>query len=161
LRIHVRRAERVDIPPLAKLWHDGWHDAHAHLLPAEIIRVRTPESFPPRLQAALADVGVVGPVGSPAGFYMLKPDELYQFYVSVEARGTGVAQALLVDAEARLSASVQTAWLACAIGNARAARFYEKSGWWRTGTMINRLETPDGEFPLEVWRYEKALERRA
>jgi hypothetical protein len=23
--------------------------------------------------------------------------------------------------------------------------------------MINRLDTPDGVFPLEVWRYEKPL----
>ena len=160
--MRVRRAERAEIPHLARLWHDGWHEAHAHLLPAVITRIRTPESFPPRLEAALAQVGVVGPIGSPAGFYMLKDDELYQFYVSGPARGTGVAQALIVDAEARLSTSgVETSWLACAIGNERAARFYEKSGWRRAGIMINHLETPDGEFPLEVWRYEKALERRA
>jgi hypothetical protein len=23
--------------------------------------------------------------------------------------------------------------------------------------MVNGLDTPDGEFPLDVWRYEKAL----
>jgi RimJ/RimL family protein N-acetyltransferase len=62
------------------------------------------------------------------------------------------------DAEARLTAAgVQTAWLACAIGNLRAARFYEKCGWTRVGTIVSRLETPEGIFPLEVWRYEKRL----
>lgn len=53
------------------------------------------------------------------------------------------AAALIGDAEARLAErGVETAWLACAIGNHRAARFYEKSA---------------GIFPLEVWRYEKRL----
>jgi RimJ/RimL family protein N-acetyltransferase len=52
---------------------------------------------------------------------------------------------------------VAIVWLACAIGNERAARFYEKSGWRRTGTMVSQLETPNGIFPLEVWRYEKRL----
>jgi GNAT superfamily N-acetyltransferase len=89
---------------------------------------------------------------------MLKGDELYQLYVSAQARGTGVAAALIADAEARLRAGgVQTAWLGCAIGNDRAARFYEKSGWHRAGTVVERLETSSGEFPLEVWRYEKSL----
>ena len=50
-------------------------------------------------------------------------------------------------------------WLACAIGNERAAKFYEKHGWSRVGNMINQLPTPDGMFPLEVWRYEKDLSR--
>jgi GNAT superfamily N-acetyltransferase len=89
---------------------------------------------------------------------MLKGDELYQFYVSSRARGTGVAAALMVDAEIRLRESgVRTAWLACAIGNDRAARFYEKSGWLRTGIMTDQLEVPNGSFALDVWRYEKSL----
>ncbi|HEX7111578.1 MAG TPA: hypothetical protein VF216_03975, partial [Mizugakiibacter sp.] len=62
------------------------------------------------------------------------------------------------DAESRIAAAgFDTGWLACAIGNARAARFYEKQGWRRVGTMISRLEIPTGVFPLEVWRYEKRL----
>jgi GNAT superfamily N-acetyltransferase len=89
---------------------------------------------------------------------MLKGDELYQFYVAREARGSGVAAVLLADAEARLAErGVTTAWLACAIGNNRAARFYERCGWARARTQVNRLETPDGLFEFEVWRYEKAM----
>ncbi|MDZ5695843.1 GNAT family N-acetyltransferase [Chelativorans sp. M5D2P16] len=77
-----------------------------------------------------------------------------------EARGSGVAAALIADAEARLAGSgVETAWLACAIGNERAARFYEKSGWRLAGTVVNQAETSTGPFPLEVWRYEKRLAR--
>ena len=92
------------------------------------------------------------------GFHLLKDDELYQLYVAAEARGTGAAAALMADAEAQLAArGVETAWLACAIGNARAARFYEKAGWTMARVENVPTETSEGLFPLEVWRYEKRL----
>lgn len=148
--------DEVDV--LAKLWYDGWQDAHATILPAELARFRTLESFRERMRAGLKDTRVVGPPGAPAGLCMLKADELYQLYVSASARGAGVAAALIADAEARLrAAGFTTGWLACAIGNLRAARFYEKNGWVRVGTVTSRLETPGGIFPLDVWRYEKQL----
>jgi len=154
----VRAADERDIERLGEIWYRGWLDAHAEILPAELKRVRTLESFRPRLQTLLADVGVVGSVGAPVGFYMLKYDEVYQFYVAAEARGTGVATALMAHAEERLAESgIEIAWLACAIGNNRAARFYEKSGWRRVGTIVNHVETSAGPFDLEVWRYEKDL----
>jgi RimJ/RimL family protein N-acetyltransferase len=62
------------------------------------------------------------------------------------------------DAEERLAGQgVAVAWLSCAIGNDRAARFYEKCGWRRTGNMVADLETTEGPFRLESWRYEKVL----
>jgi RimJ/RimL family protein N-acetyltransferase len=64
----------------------------------------------------------------------------------------------MVDAEAHLRKNgVHAPWLACAIGNDRAARFYEKCGWLRTGTVTDALEVPEGTFLLDVWRYEKSL----
>ena len=85
----------------------------------------------------------------------------YQLWVSALARGSGAAVALIDDAEHRLSAGgVDTAWLGCAIGNERAARFYEKRGWQRTGIVMDPVETSEGPFPLNVWRYDKALKRR-
>ncbi len=154
----VRAAEDSEVEQLARLWFDGWHDAHAQVVPAELTRLRTLESFRYRLQADLPNVRVVGGPGAAVGFCIVKDSELYQLFVSAESRGSGVAAALIADAEARLSGNgVATAWLACAIGNERAARFYEKSGWHRAGTMINQLETSNGPFLLEVWRYEKSL----
>ena len=91
------------------------------------------------------------------GFCILKGDELYQLYVSAEARGSGAAAALTADAEARLAqAGVEVGWLACAVGNDRAARFYEKCGWRRVGTVAYLPDAADG-VALEVWRYEKRL----
>jgi GNAT superfamily N-acetyltransferase len=154
----VRAAEAAEIDHLAKVWFDGWQDAHARILPAELTRIRTLQSFRDRLELALADVRVAGPYPTPLGFCMLKGDELNQLYVSAEARGTGVAAALVADAEARLAAhGVELAWLACAVGNERAARFYEKCGWRRAGTVAYQPEAAHGAPPLEVWRYEKDL----
>jgi len=160
--MNVRAAEAAEIDHLAQVWYESWHDAHASLVPEDLTRLRTLESFRHRIQEALPTVRVVGPPGAPVGFCIVKDAELYQLFVSVQSRGSGVAAALLTDGEARLSASgVHTAWLACAIGNDRAARFYEKHGWRRVGNMINRLDTPSGEFLLDVWRYEKPLPRSA
>jgi GNAT superfamily N-acetyltransferase len=155
---NIRDAKSSELGMLAKIWFDGWQDAHARIVPAKLAQLRTLKSFEERLRAASAGVRVAGAVGAPVGFYYLKSAELYQFYVSSNARGSGIAAVLMADAEARLGESgAHTAWLACAIGNDRAARFYEKCGWIRTETVSDDLEVPGGTFALEVWRYEKSL----
>src|SRR5262245_4634326 len=119
----VRAAQETELDQLATLWHAAWNDAHAQLVPAELTQLRTWDSFRSRLKEALPDIRVVGPPGQPVGFCIIKDDELYQLFVSREARGSGAAAALIDDGEARLAKSgVETAWLACAIGNDRAAR---------------------------------------
>ena len=154
----IRDARSSELGLLAKIWFDGWQDAHARIVPAELAQLRTLRSFEERLRAASTGVRVAGAIGAPVGFYYLKGAELYQFYVSSSARGSGIAAVLMADAEARLGESgVHTAWLACAIGNDRAAKFYEKCGWIRSGTVTDDVEVPGGTFALEVWRYEKSL----
>jgi GNAT superfamily N-acetyltransferase len=158
--MQVRPVDAGEIDQLARLWHDVWHESHGPLAPAELVRLRTLASFRDRLAGALPDVRVVGLAGAPLGFCALKGDELYQLFVSREAHGTGVAAALIADAEARLVArGVELAWLACAVGNSRAARFYEKSGWRMAGTFVMLSETSNGPFPVDQWRYEKRLTR--
>lgn len=154
----LRTARPEDVPALAGIWYRGWHEAHAHLMPPELTAFRTLTSFEERLPALLPDVVVAELDGEPIGFCAIQEDELFQLFVDQAGRGSGVAGALVEDAEQRLAArGVATGWLACAIGNDRAARFYEKCGWRRTGTMINPAVTPHGPWPLETWRYEKAL----
>jgi GNAT superfamily N-acetyltransferase len=154
----IRPAEAADVGLLGKLWFDGWRDAHAGLLPAALARHRTLASFTVRLAAALDEVRVMGPPQAPLGFAMLKGDELYQLFVAPAGRGRGVAAALIADAERVLAGrGTRTAWLDCAIGNDRAARFYEKCGWRRAGVVDSDLEVPGGTIPIKVWRYEKRL----
>ena len=154
----VRNAERPEVPQIARVWYDAWQDAHAKIMPPELARIRTLESFTLRLYEMLGIVRVVGEPGQPLGFCIVKNDELYQLFVSAEARGTGVAAALIADGESRLAdQGVETGWLACAVGNDRAARFYEKCGWHNAGTVNQVIETPDGEINFDVWRYEKVL----
>jgi GNAT superfamily N-acetyltransferase len=156
--VTIRAAELSEVGALARLWHRGWQDAHEAILPVELVRDRTLDRFARRLESVIDEVRVVGPLGAPRGFYILKVDELHQFYVAAEARGSGLASALIADAEALLARrGVARAKLDCAIGNARAAKFYEKSAWQRIGTMVSRLETDAGPFELEIWRYEKDL----
>lgn len=65
---------------------------------------------------------------------------------------------LVEDAEHLLiSNGISRVWLACAIGNKRAAKFYQKCGWQLKNTIVDELETADGVFPLEVWKFEKKL----
>lgn len=160
--MQVRTAHADEIDAIAKVWYDAWQDGHAKVLPEELARDRTEESFRSRLPAMLPDIRVIGPPGAPFGFCSIKADELYQLFVSAAARGTGAASLLLADGEARLAANgVAIAWLACAIGNDRAARFYEKCGWHRARVFTSHLETANGAFDLDVWRYEKPLTRPA
>jgi ribosomal protein S18 acetylase RimI-like enzyme len=158
--MEVRAAAPADVETVTTIWFEGWQDAHAALLPEALCRLRTRDSFAERLRSELDAVRVVVENGVPLGFSMIRGAELYQFYVAAPARGTGAAAALMRDVEATMAArQVETAWLACAVGNLRAARFYEKSGWRQTGVVAIDAETSDGPFPLQVWRYEKQLRR--
>jgi len=158
--MNARAAEANEIEQLATIWFDGWHDAHDRLVAESLVTVRTRESFRQRLSSELAKgmVRVIGEVGLPVGFAMIRGSELHQFYVAASARGTGVAATLMRDVEAHMAASgVNIAWLDCAVGNTRAARFYEKSGWRRAASITIVSDTPGGPFPIHVWRCEKDL----
>jgi ribosomal protein S18 acetylase RimI-like enzyme len=157
--MHLRPADPAEIDRLAGIWYDGWKDAHAGILPPDLARRRTLDSFRERLRADLENLRVVGPSAGPVGFCLVRGDELCQLYVSTASRGSGAAAALLADAESRMrEGGVETAWLACAVGNERAARFYEKHDWRRVGTVMHEPDDSGG-IVFEVWRYEKRLRR--
>ena len=154
----LRAAGPDDIENLAKIWHDGWHEAHAAHVPAELTKLRTLESFADRLSKMLDRTMVCEVCGKPIGFCTLNGDELMQLFVDRKDRGTGAADMLLKDGERRLAAAgFTTGWLACVIGNTHAKEFYLRSGWKPAGTMIYQGETSAGMFPIDVWRLEKRL----
>jgi hypothetical protein len=89
--MNVRNALQSEINRLAQIWYDGWRDAHEKILPEELARDRTLESFKVRLCATRKDVRVIGLPDEPVGFCIRKGDELYQLYVSRQSRGVGAA----------------------------------------------------------------------
>lgn len=156
--IRTRNATAADIPILARIWFEGWQDGHLDILPKELRAVRTLDRFTERLEQGLGDVIVATMDDVPAGLVMLQADELDQFYVDAPARGTGLAAQIMAEAEAELTRRGHpTAHLFCAVGNDRAARFYEKMGWQRTATLEHMVGEGDVSVPVKVWRYEKAL----
>ena len=70
--LRVRTADETEIDHLAKLWFDGWRDAHQLIVPAELTRRRTLASFRDRMSAGIADVRAIGAPGAATGFAMLK-----------------------------------------------------------------------------------------
>ena len=148
--------ERINA--VARLWHMGWQDGHAAVVPAALTELRTLDSFQKRTVDHVQHTRVAFQGETLLGFTMVQADEIYQMYVDAQARGTGVAHALMQDGEARIKAQGHDiAWLSCAVGNLRAARFYEKSGWINKRTETVALDTLADPFYLDVWRFEKEL----
>ena len=65
--MRIAAATRADIGPLAALWHDGWHEAHAALVPTALTALRTPAEFRARVTAHLGDTSVGWVNGEIAG----------------------------------------------------------------------------------------------
>ena len=146
------------LEPATHLWEAGWHDAHDGITPPGLVALRTTENFRDRLRKHMPNTRIAVEGTTLLGFCILKSNELDQMYVGPAARSRGVAQALMSDAEERLTqAGHTTAWLACAVGNNRAARFYEKCGWVNTGVSTEYMDTAEGPYALDVWRFEKDL----
>lgn len=154
----IRNAEPSDAEALADLWYDGWQDAHADLVPDELTRIRTRPAFLARVHSHASAIRVAGEIGRPIAMSLVQNDELYQFYVGAEARGTGLAGGLLADAHRQIAGSgASTGWLSCAIGNLRAARFYGKHGWRNVGEMDTVFDGETGLFTLRSWRLERDM----
>ena len=96
---------------IAKLWHDVYHESHGDLVPAELLKFRTLESFSIRVaetsfinettlairiqdQSEDAPDHVVGFITT-----RVKDCEIHQLFVDKEVRGLGVARELMSRAE--------------------------------------------------------------
>jgi GNAT superfamily N-acetyltransferase len=154
----LRPAVADDAEAIAALWHRGWPDGHLGNVPDELVRLRTLDDFqrrvPPRL--AFTTVALLGE--KLAGFVMTHDDEVEQVYVDAEARGHGVADALMRHAEREVATRGHgVAWLAVVAGNARARRFYEKCGWRDAGGFDYAADIAGGTLNVPCRRYEKTV----
>jgi len=154
----LRPATADDAPAIARIWYYGWRDGHLGHVADELVALRTRESFDQRAAARVADTVVATVDGVVAGFIMVVGDEVEQVYVAGEHRGTGLAAALLTEAERLVAANGHDrAWLAVAPGNARARRFYERRGWIDEGLFDYPAATADGPMPVPCRRYVKRV----
>lgn len=134
--VTLRRARPDDAGRVAAIWHAGWRDGHLGNVPDELVAARTPETFQARAADRVSDTTVAEVGGEVGGFVMVVGDEVEQVYVDSSFRGAGVADALLAEAERLVAAGGhEVAWLAVVPGNARARRFYERSGWQDDGSF--------------------------
>ncbi len=157
--LSLRAATVEDADPIAELWHRGWRDGHVGHVPAALLPERGLESFrrrvPERLsQSTLALIG-----STVVGFVTVHDDELEQLYVAESARGRGVAVALIRHGEARIGERFELAWLAVAVGNARARRFYSREGWSDAGAFDYAAPIEGGTLSVPCHRYEKRVSR--
>jgi GNAT superfamily N-acetyltransferase len=158
MTVSLRPAESADTDAVAALWYAGFCDGHLGHVPDELVAIRTEASFWPRTVKNLANATVAVVGDEVAGFVMVVGDEVEQVYVSRDHRGSGVAGVLLAEAERQVKANGHAeAWLAVATGNARARRFYERSGWTDSGAFDYPAETEAGPIPVPCHRYTKQV----
>lgn len=131
--------------PRRRLWHDEeWRTAW----PGSELLVAT-------MTGAVVGFGLVGAERTAAGEPATGRGEVMIFYLRPEAWGTGVAAALMTASEAALvQQGFERAVLWVLRDNARARRFYAKSGW--TASDADKHVRIDGVDVAEV-RYDRQL----
>jgi ribosomal protein S18 acetylase RimI-like enzyme len=153
----VRPATPADVDAIAAVWHEGWRDGHLGNVPDALLPHRTLALFRERVPPRVPTTTVATIAGKVVGFVTVRDDEIEELFVDRSARGRGVADALLHLGEQVIARRYGVAWLAVAAGNARARRFYEKSGWHDAGGFDYAAEIPGGTMSVPSRRYEKRL----
>ena len=157
--ITLRPASPQDAGDIAALWHRGWIDGHLGHVPEALHAHRRLADFQQRVPPRIPTTTVATIGAEIVGFVTVHDDELEQLYVAASARGRGVAAALLRHGEKVISKRYPKAWLAVAVGNARARRFYAREGWSDAAALDYPAETATGPVMVPCRRYEKVVVR--
>ncbi len=156
-RFTLRPATPEDVEEIATVWHRGWIDGHLGHVPEALHAHRQLSDFRKRVPPRLPTTTVATLDSRVVGFVTVHVDEIEQLYVDGLARGTGVAATLLRHGEKLIAAHHPLAWLAVAVGNARARRFYARQGWVDAGYLDYGAETSSGPVSVPCRRYEKPV----
>jgi len=163
----IRPATATDAAAMARVQVDSWRAAYDGLMPAAVIESFTPEGRTHQWERFFArpgdHVALVADHDGVVGFASIGPargepeglGEIYAIYVTPDHWGHGHGRDMIVEAEARLRSSGNTAAVLWVLTeNARARRFYEAAGWETDGHT--RIEVmPDGD--LHEVRYRRDL----
>lgn len=145
-----------DVSDIAALYHSVWHETHAQFMPDEERALRTLAFFEKRMRTLLPATLVEEQDGRIVAFSSWKGSLLGQIYVASSHRGTGVALRLLAATEhAMASEGVHEAQLHCVVGNGRARRFYERTGWRHDGEILEEMAGATGQNGVPFWRLVK------
>ncbi len=157
--MNLRPACCQDIYHIAKVWHEGWKDGHTGLVPDELYQYRTFDSFIPRVEERIKDTLVSESADDEInGFVTVKGNELEQIFVAQSYRGTGLAKKLIKAGEDMLLKNGQTdVYLVVVVGNDRARKFYEKSGWILEDAVDYMAQIQSGKLPVKCLKFTKKL----
>jgi GNAT superfamily N-acetyltransferase len=148
-----------EVPAMAELYYNVWHETQALFMPEQERCRRTLSFFLDRM-LPLTPTTLVGRKGGDlAGFVSWRGDYLGQIFVLPQYRGCGLAKDLLIAAEhAIASAGSADAELHCVVGNERAYRFYIRNGWRNDGMISEPVAGSDGDAHVSFWRLTKRLQ---
>ena len=158
----LRKASTEDVEAIATVWHRGWRDGHLGHVPEALHPHRRLIDFLRRVPPRLATTTVATVDSQVVGFVTVHDDEIEQLYVAEAVRGTGVAAALLRRGEQVIGSRYARAWLAVAVGNARARRFYARQGWSDAGDLeyaARDVQWTASPFPAAGTSKEPAMKR--
>jgi ribosomal protein S18 acetylase RimI-like enzyme len=101
--VTLRQATANVAPKIAEIWQLGWRDGHLGFVTQELVAARHEDSFRSRAAQRVSDTTVAVIDGDVVGFVMVVGDEVEQVYVAARHRGAGVADALMTEAERRIT----------------------------------------------------------
>ncbi len=143
---------------LAEIWHEAWHFAHGQVVDPALVRNRTRQNFEERINQSWGRLLVARLDGEPVGMASTKPGQLYQCFVGLKGRGTGIAADLIHEAESVLaSEGCEEAFLNCADGNERAMAFYRKMGWDACDKVVDLIQAGGNSFTVPCTVFRKKL----
>jgi len=144
--LEIRPAEPKDrARTIVEILHHGWHDGHAHLVPVEVLPLRTPECIDDIYGASKDSFYVAQEEARILGFVAINGDELTKLFIARDARGSGIAERLMVHAEQKIAANgFAVARLLCQVGNVPAEKFYARTGWVEDHRRHYALWMPKG-----------------
>ena len=128
--IDIRPARPEDRAAIVEILHHGWHDGHAHLVPPEVLPLRTLDCIDDIYGASEDTFHVAEEDDRILGFVAINGDELTKLFIARNARGSGVAERLMVHGERMIAENgFSVAKLLCQVGNVPAEKFYARTGW--------------------------------